>query len=547
MKQMIQYMLHKCLNRRLAAGMALWIFTSLPVPGKAQQLFRSGPAIKEPTAPAPASDPSMRFFWRKYYNGPEYQEYFFLFPPHTVNEFGPFFKPCPLKDCACRGLLSPCTDKKLILGFIEFADGCFAYSDNRFITNDGLGNSIFHISHSNTHFTAGEDSKQQLGKYSACVKLTGIYGRPPRRLSQGHILYSDTDRDNMPPLTQQYEKENRIPEPEGIVISPNIWDIEPGDTMTFVITYKTWHAGKSITFYYNLNEKGAVKDIFVPLTPDSRLVIENIESRDTCQVVSVRGCPIEDVTFDENSVEITNLNANGLEHNIFLTLVPGSNIAPDIQSMFVASLHDSYENWPLFKIFSKKDTYNSSRSIDKVLTLWTAAAHDPNSINIYPECIEQSKGERILEYTVRFRNLGKGNANRIIVKVAPGENVLLNTLMKESIKGKCGGKEIIPITSASGVITAGLATTQPVLLEPWIGKDTIEFTINNANLKPMYEDNDPNSEGEIRFTIRAKDNISPAGIESWLAIIFNNYPPVKVDKPAIVSICPQPNKLKKCN
>lgn len=252
------------------------------------------------------------------------------------------------------------------------------------------------------------------------VKSTGIYeqgGKPPKHTTKpvGSLL-----GDRITPGNIVLENGN-----EDVRITPNVFDILPGDTMMLALTYRKPATAPRglyrLLFFYNNNGM----NIFEPVKPDGRYPLKG-EDGQRIAVPYVRLHNGEEPVspdrlpqpvyeqyrdrFRSSGYLVFNIQLDdNNEHHIFLTMVPrhdlkgSENYAAAMDALLLPP-----DNSP-----PKMYNYTSRLS--------SLASHDPNWQEVFPKCIVLPKTGQEMKHHIHFQNTGAGPARRVKVKTAyPG-------------------------------------------------------------------------------------------------------------------------------
>lgn len=433
----------------------------------------------------------------------------------------------PIKDSNSN----PSPNSPSLFGFMEFNNGSFAYTDAQFITNTG-DYSLFSIRQPLFHI-----NPNHLGGAAAILKLSGIYGRPPRRepVSTGVMRTDDELISNRP---NDFTPQPLISAATGLKISSNIWDIAPDDPMIFVLTYKIPDTSRmnSLSFTYNRDENGNPKEIFIPVKPGAEELIKRLDSEDQNSIRAIRCYGREIAVADEANAAIyfNKLVKDGREHHIFISLLPLDDLEAKQSTQLQLSAFEADFTGPALL---EKPAAAQTQTL-----LSTASSHDPNSIDVWPGCFDSSAAPLSLSYSVRFQNLGRNKANKIKVEVMLGDHIDMRTIRNISVycRGLPVGKTPRPRqVNFPGPIYSYVITGQSII-----------FTINRARLQQVLSMEDMNrisTMGEIRFRVTTLPLQRTDHIESTASITFDTNEPVKVEDPARVdfsSPC-RPNRLRR--
>lgn len=251
------------------------------------------------------------------------------------------------------------------------------------------------------------------------VKTTGIYdkgGKPPRHTAKpvASLLGDRVSRGNM------VLEENAG---EDVRITPNVFDVLPGDTMMVALSYRKPAASPTglyrLLFFYNNNGM----NIFEPVQPGGRYRLTGSDGQridvpfvrvhhgETVIVPDQLPQPIYEQyrdRFRSSGYLVFNIPVNdNREHHIFLTLVPRNNLKGN--ENYAAGMDAVL----LPPDNSPPKTFNYLSRVAGSL-----ASHDPNWQEVIPKCIVLPKANQEMKHHIHFQNTGAGPARKVKVKTA---------------------------------------------------------------------------------------------------------------------------------
>lgn len=297
----------------------------------------------------------------------------------------------------------------------------------------------------------------------------------------------------------------------GVKIVPNAYDIVRGDTMAFAITYKTptYNTDKGNTepptyklyFFYNNNQ--TFEEV---VDPNKNMRTGTTNSIPQCRVhnnespvIPTGSLPGSLSKFNTLKSVCFNIPGNavttGNEKNVFITMVPLSNLETGKSGSVYAVLTDANGN---------------VIQSDSIANMRFGPAHDPNFLVQLPFCLLPPKKVFPFDYTIHFQNTGVGDANRVKVLVHLPKGLDYSTYHLKSI------------------VYAGVRLN----VSPTIDKDnnTLLFDFNTgvpllngtANVVSMV--NVERTMGEIQFTINSTPN-TDLEMKAWASIYFKSVHP----------------------
>jgi hypothetical protein len=283
--------------------------------------------------------------------------------------------------------------------FIEFGDGTFSFLPN--------GSHIF---------------MQSTSPKAVITKTTGVYGgggKPPA-VQVGITINGSA----------AYSPMNIITNSDMLAITPNIGSVLARDTMILVVTYKTTKQNPSLLFLFNDN---TVMPAFEPVAA-GQMMTDNI-TRNTSPflrtyaaeseiTLSAAGAAMQTIRNTNNqfvnNLCVKGLINDGVERNIFITLVPREGLLTTSLSQTKIKAVLVYDNTRT----DKQGDLPATGSAEKEIILPVVdRAHDPNYITVNPVCMLLPKAGKALTYKVHFQNTGSGMAARVRVAVKLPENI----------------------------------------------------------------------------------------------------------------------------
>jgi hypothetical protein len=403
------------------------------------------------------------------------------------------------------------TKKSAATVFIEFGDGTFSFLPN--------GNHTFVSPGKNREVT---------------TKATGVYGgggKPPSYAVGTVEAPASTGYTPMNVLQQSGTD---------LAITPNIGDVVATDTMIFVITYRTLHAGASLLFLFNDNN---TYPIFKNISLGDKLDFPQkplfVRTYSTENEISISNAG-DGLTSRRNAngeysgcVAFEGINNDGDEHNIFVTLIPKDNLlttdlsVTTVKAVLVwddtSGLSNKGSN-----IVPAITTNYSENSI--TLPISGDNAHDPNYVTVKPNCMLLPKTGKELKYHVHFQNTGMGDASkvRVAVKVPDGTN-FTNDIDINSYKFQIDNGSIISnYPYANSSLDSLLFEFEPNNIAPGCTLEGLDMTTTNlCNKKTM---------GDFWFTIKTTSQM-PDILLTQASIVFYNpiNSPIPVNDPILTN------------
>ena len=388
--------------------------------------------------------------------------------------------------------------------------------------------SVVWIEYGDGQFTTSPETNHQFyqnnkSSFSMMLaKSTGIYAqgsRPPKQTARsvsslagsqimpGNIVFADNTS-------------------ESIHITPNVFDVVPGDTMMVALTYRKPERAPAglyrLLFFYNYegNVFEPMKPLNVyPLREDNGqpVAVPYVRTHNGEQLVGTDGLP-EDIylqyrnRFKTSGYLIFNMQLDdNREHHIFLTMMPrkdisaGENLLPVMDAVLL----------PPDK--SPPRVYNHTSRLASDL-----ASHDPNWQEVYPKCIVLPKKNQEMKHQIHFQNTGAGPARKVTVKTSLPTGLTGNDI---NVTGwAIGGVRNNPLYTLNVIRTALDSIVFEFIYDPnSTGKvlyGAAELPDAPVNAKTM---------GDIYFTCKAKPG-TPNTMKSGTSIYFDNNEAVKTEE-----------------
>ena len=314
----------------------------------------------------------------------------------------------------------------------------------------------------------------------------------------------------------------------GVKITPNVYDIVPGDPMAFAITYKT--PGKPVAinnpvklekdnfdtensdtvsktfklyFLYNNTRsfKPVVRDrqgdiigpdsvfLTVGRKHNSESILYNFTPPGSINKLGFTDCIQYLIPTDEN-----------LEKTVFVSMMPYADLEIGKSGSVYAVLTDENDN---------------ILGTDIISNMPFGPAHDPNYLVQRPYCLKFPKKEYPFEYKIHFQNTGPGNATA--VKVVVHLPKALNAGSLVFTKASFAGVDFTAIIKSKGFKIAGDSLVI-LFTSPSPSNYLLGTAISNAPAS------DPKTMGEVLFTVKSTPNTEDV-MEAQADIYFKSEHP----------------------
>jgi hypothetical protein len=367
-------------------------------------------------------------------------------------------------------------------------------------------------------------------KYNPLMLAINLYdtnGHPPPT----SLIYNNTKLGvtNTPPVsfTQKFIS-------QGVKITPSVYDIKPGDTMVFALTYRTFKneivdpnpsakvdSGQKkiidstfkLYFFYNNNS------IFKPITKIETLgniPIDNVRYHFEETPTFNGSIPINVSTLARkwgfsNSICYNIPNNLEIEKTVFISLVPPDTVATGKSGSFYAVLTDAS---------------NKVIAADTIENMLVAPAHDPNYLVQRPVCLlygkNKSKKEYPFEYKVHFQNTGAGNAieAKVVIHLPKGMN--WNSL--KNIKASFAGKDYTDVFKGNKNFLKDMINNTVTFNFKHDALGSSNMLLGTSSCEDPYIN--PLTMGEIMFSIKSTPNTEDS-LKAYAEIFFKSEHPSK--------------------
>lgn len=403
--------------------------------------------------------------------------------------------------------------------------------DNRTAAISAPGNKtprrVAWIEYGDGQFTTSPESEYQFYDNARSsfnlmlVKSTGIYdqgGKPPkhtakprprggsRQMMAGNMVLDDAR--------------------ESVRITPNVFDVLPGDTMFTALTYRKPANSPDgiyrLLFFYNFDGMA----VFEPIRPGAvypvggepgqNYSVPFIRTHNGEQIIAPDQLP-ENIfaqyrpRFRSSGYLVFNIPLNdNREHHVFLTLVPRKNIK--VSENLLAGMD-------IILVPPDNSTPKAYNFLSRISNL---PSHDPNWQEVFPKCIVLPKKNQEMKHHIHFQNTGPGPARSVRVKTSLPTGLTANDI------------------EVTGWSIAGVRNNPDFqLVVTRTMPDSIEFTFSydqRSTRKVLYgatelPDAPVNAKtmGDIYFTCRAKPG-TPNIMVSGTSIYFDNNEAVKTEE-----------------
>ena len=384
--------------------------------------------------------------------------------------------------------------------FVEFGDGTFSFLPN--------GNHEFYQADLNRNLT---------------VKITRIYGGggPPPKFQSYQVGAMQ------PFVSTVYSSMGILTSGEKIAITPNIGSVVAKDTMIFVLTYKLalTETNRTLLFLYNDNGLDAFEKVNLGdqmdiepsiLQPYSFVRTYTGETETginpSTPIETVRNISINKQYND--ALAFSNLKADSLEHNIFITLIPKEGLVANDLSETLVKAYIVGEN----KDDRKNTVLDTVSTTDKLPIL--NLSHDPNYITVKPLCLTFPKAGKKLEYHVHFQNTGPGAASevRVAVKI-PGHVNIIPDISFPLCTGNPANFYKVPKGDLSSSYPYANSTLDSLVFI--FKKNTFDCTLDGMTATPTCMSND-STMGDFWFTINTTDQMPDILLAQASIVFYNN-------------------------
>jgi hypothetical protein len=286
----------------------------------------------------------------------------------------------------------------------------------------------------------------------------------------------------------------------GIKITPNAYDVVPGDPMAFAISYKIPES------QIDRNPKLPVieKTYKIYFLYNNNRTFDSITNTSN-ESMLVGGLPFFTCRRHNNEIPTYNTTINpGINPNNSLNWVCFTNIKADQyreKNVFVSL--KPFDNLEIGKSGSVYAILTTSDDViiatDSIVNMAFLPAHDPNYLVQQPYCLLFPKKIYPFNYTVHFQNTGEGNAKevKVVIQLPKGMDFGSLKIKKASFAGADYTKTIR--------VSKDLSLNQVVVI---FISDTIRGQIHEllgTALSPQPA-TDPKTMGEVQFTLNSTPN-----------------------------------------
>jgi len=307
-------------------------------------------------------------------------------------------------------------------------------------------------------------------------------------------------------------------------ITPNSFDIVPGDTMAFAVTYnipkdnpvpqpkgdqKLVNKVYKLYFFYNADST------FVPVNSESQSNLMNAGSPKNCRWHSG-----EIISFNP-TLPPTGINIYGHHDWICYTLLATTVNAERSVFFTMLPINDSLKIGTLGSVYAVLTENDQPIGTDFIQNMPFRPAHDPNYLIQEPGCLNFPKSEHPFEYTVHFQNTGAGRAKevKVVVHLPKGMNWNSLGIKKATFAG-------IDYTSKIIVRTDQL-NNQLIIFYKYDSINRTNYLLGTIDSKQPAVD--PMTMGEILFSINSTSNTDDS-LKSYADIYFRSeHPSTNVD------------------
>ncbi len=333
-------------------------------------------------------------------------------------------------------------------------------------------------------------------------------------------------------------------------------NILPNDTMTIALTYKnipssgddvSQYNQSVIAFFYNSGENNKLFKIIPTGSNDFYSIyggnIKPVRIHNGESIISLGALPgsiqqkLNDYKLLRNYSDAVYFsvpyNPNGIEKNIFISLVPSS--ADDITEAnggFYKAVLIDYNNGA---------TLQTVKEFEQDL-ITSGMSHDPNSINTTPHCLpnHSSAANKKIDYKIEFENDGTASAETIIIETSIPLGIQFPERNINGLKCKIGGSDVDVDWVGSPQLHLGKGYRKCFYeLRPQERK--IVFRIVNAKLSHQPGPFKKNNIGNIEFSLLTYKPGNAANIPqcmySAVSIKFDDNTPVIPDPSRVMVDC----------
>lgn len=304
----------------------------------------------------------------------------------------------------------------------------------------------------------------------------------------------------------------------GVKITPNNFDIVPGDFMAFALTYKTYSLKNDpvkkqdslfkLYFFYNNNRS------FLPVSQTRKdTVIGSNPVLNFCRTHNGE-TPNYDPRLPNSSINNQNFQHwicysiprnDDFEKTVFVSMLPFGDLEIGKSGSVYAVLTDNAGN---------------TIGTDIISNMPFSPAHDPNYLVQQPFCLLLPKKEYPFNYTVHFQNTGAGDATevKVVVHLPKGLDPASLTLKKASFAG-----EDYTATIKSKPFKVIGDSLEIIFISS--GSRYLKGTINSSS-----PSTDPQTMGDVLFTIKSTPNTDDS-LKAYANIYFRSeHPSSNIDK-----------------
>ncbi len=305
----------------------------------------------------------------------------------------------------------------------------------------------------------------------------------------------------------------------GIRITPSLFDIVPGDRMTFALTYKSkpqykftgadFISGKHyIVLLYNYQDQPVFEKIdgtgSISIDGKNFDIIRKFHGEKVLSEEQVTADPALDSLIRRNgkfgSRIVLSMSASAIspyEQNIFITAMPQADLK---------LLRKGSATTVKVLLIAENGTNISYKLIDSITlnNMPLRLSHDPNALTAFQQCLVLPKKQQQLSYRVDFQNTGRGAADKVRINVMLPKGILPSTAITDSVffAGRRSDRccSILSADDRSGILT--------LLIDPGqcnaTGMRNIVLSGTDGLRNPIA---DPSTMGSVYFSITATADV----------------------------------------
>ncbi len=318
-----------------------------------------------------------------------------------------------------------------------------------------------------------------------------------------------------------------LTEGQQIRLTPNVYSMVPGDTMSIAFTYRLPQNALSkepqyyIVFLNKYN--GRIAPISQPAFTSPRF------SGGTA-IPSFRPYKGESVVTNGTTFNIPGFSSY---NQVAAYAIPLRNMQQEInffQSLAVPTgqaINDATPADSLFAVLAEKteDGYRAVAS-DAIGNVRLRLSHDPNNLLQNPDsCINLPKKEMNVNYQVNFQNIGEGNADKVKILIHLPKGYKENSLQISAVN--FAGKEFLPAAFGS-IFTSSYDALNKVYTFSLKPSDATLLLLGSYDAGSRFL-TDSRTMGYVKFSATLKEDM-PDTVSTFADIYFHSKERVNPDQ-----------------